>query len=151
MTNREQVDLIYDAVKKINQAYEYWCAKNGVTLYEMQLYYIIKESGKESMTQKSLSEKLDAPKTSVNSIIKKQIEKGFVKMETNPLDRREKMLSLTQKGKDWAEKLVLPLFEFEEKAVSSLKERNLQVATKCQNEFADSLLAQIKKMTDGDL
>ena len=87
----------------------------------------------------------------MNSIIKKQIEKGFVKMETNPLDRREKMLSLTQKGKDWAEKLVLPLFEFEEKAVSSIKERNLQIAAKCQNEFADSLLTQIKKMTDGDL
>lgn len=81
--SRNKVDQIYDSVKKINQAYEIWAANHNLTLYEMQIYCIIIESGKQTITQKELCKQLDAPKTSINSIIKKQLNTGRIKMDVH--------------------------------------------------------------------
>ena len=48
---RIKINKIYDAVKKVNRAYEIWAAKHGLTLYEMQIYYVI-EIGRASCRER---------------------------------------------------------------------------------------------------
>ena len=71
-----------------------------MTLYEMQIYYRIMERSLQKeqayITQKELCDELDAPKTSINSIIKRQLKTGYIEMEVNPANRREKIISLTE-------------------------------------------------------
>ena len=38
--------------KKVNRAYEVWASSHGLTLYELQIYYVIIESGNRMITQK---------------------------------------------------------------------------------------------------
>ncbi len=137
---RNKINKIYDSVKKINRAYDIWSANHGLTLYEMQVYYVILENGGGPITQKDLCKQLDAPKTSINSIIKKQLSSERIMMEVNPLNKREKIIALTSDGRDFAEKLIFPLFRYEEEAIASIKDSDFDIAIGVQTEFADNLL-----------
>lgn len=147
MTNREYVDLIYDSVKQINSVYEKWSLKHGLTLYEMQVYYVLLQKKEERITQKELCEILDAPKTSVNSMIKKQIQRGYVELCVNEKNKREKIVKLTQDGMVFAKQLILPLFKMEEEAISMLDTKKIQQAIHIQLRFANALR---EKMEDED-
>ncbi|MCI5736208.1 MAG: hypothetical protein SOY48_03335 [Eubacterium sp.] len=140
---RIKINKIYDAVKKVNRAYEIWAAKHGLTLYEMQIYYVIVENGGGAITQKDLCTQLDAPKTSINSIIKKQLKTNRIEMSVNPLNKREKVITLTKEGEKFANNLVLPLFEYENEIVSKIDEKELEIAVKVENDFANGLIEKV--------
>ena len=70
LMNRDKINRIYESVQKVNQVYEVWAGKHKLTLYEMLMFYEIFQKENMEITQKELSIKLEAPKTSVNSIIK---------------------------------------------------------------------------------
>lgn len=140
---RIKINKIYDAVKKVNRAYEIWAAKHGLTLYEMQIYYVIVENGGGAITQKDLCTQLDAPKTSINSIIKKQLKTNRIEMSVNPLNKRKKVITLTKEGEKFANNLVLPLFEYENEIVSKIDEKELEIAVKVENDFANGLIEKV--------
>lgn len=142
---RNKIDRMYEAVRKINQVYEKWAALHGLTLYEMQIYYEIMKSGETEITQKDLCRKLDAPKTSVNSIIKKQLQAGYIEMKVNPLNRREKMISLTKSGLKIAKELIEPLLQYEEEAAGQICDDEMEIAIETQNRFADILLGKVEQ------
>lgn len=143
--SREKIDCIYETVKKINHAYELWATAHDLTLYELQIYYEMVKNDSEAMTQKDLCQKLDAPKTSINSIIKKQLNTGYIKMQTNPQNKREKIISLTTSGQVFAQALIQPLFQYEEEAATMLDEKEMAAAITIQNQFADTLLQKVEK------
>lgn len=142
---RRKIDRIYEAVQKINQVYDIWAVSHGLTLYEMQMYYEMLRSDNQVMTQKNLCQKLDAPKTSINSIIKRQLQTGYIELHINPQNKREKVISLTKAGKDFAQKLVNPLLKYENEAAAMLDDEELEIAIAVQNRFADILLEKVEK------
>lgn len=73
----------------------------------MQLYYALMERAEKTMTQKQLCDELQAPKTSINSIVKDQLKQGYIQLDTNPQNRKEKLISLTEKGQEYANQLIL--------------------------------------------
>ena len=145
---RNKIDRMYEAVRKINQAYEKWAALHGLTLYEMQIYYEMIKGGETVITQKDLCQKLDAPKTSVNSIIKKQLQAGYIEMNVNPLNKREKVISLTDSGQKIAKELIEPLFQYEEEAAGQIRNDEMETAIETQNRFADILLGKVEQKNE---
>lgn len=145
---RDTIDRMYEAVRKINQVYEKWSALHGLTLYEMQIYYEIMKSGEAVITQKDLCQKLDAPKTSVNSIIKKQLQAGYIEMNVNPSNKREKVISLTKAGQKFAKELIEPLFQYEEEAAGQICDDEMETAIETQNRFADILLGKVEQKNE---
>lgn len=143
--SREKIDRIYESVKKINHAYEVWAVAHGLTLYELQLYYEMLKSEEETVTQKDLCHKMDAPKTSINSIIKKQLSTGYIEMQTNPQNKREKVISLTKSGQVFAQALVQPLLRYEEEAAAMLSDKEIDAAIAAQSQFANILLQKVQK------
>lgn len=146
--NRNKINQIYEAVRKINHTYEIWSAAHGLTLYEMQIYYVMLEKETEQITQKELCKKLDAPKTSISSMIKRQLKTGYIEMNTNPENKREKIISLTESGKMFAKELIQPLFQYEEETASMINEKELDTAIKIQNQFADLLLRKVEQTNE---
>lgn len=149
MTKRERVDGIYEAIQKVNQVYGKWTSAHGMTLYEMQIYYRIMERSLQKeqayITQKELCDELDAPKTSINSIIKRQLKTGYIEMEVNPANRREKIISLTETGKQYARELVLPLFQSEEEAAAQFTEQEMTEVIRMQEKFTDALAKSMEE------
>lgn len=141
--SRNNVDRIYDTVKKINRVYETWSDLHGLTLYEMQMFYVIWRRESRCITQKELCQELDAPKTSVNSIIKRQLQAGWIVMEVNPRNKREKVISLTEAGEAFTKRLIDPLLAYEEEAAAQMNDEEAEIAVRVQNRFADYLLERI--------
>lgn len=135
---------MYEAVRKINQTYEIWAASHGLTLYEMQIYYVMIKKDDMVITQKDLCMELDAPKTSINSIIKKQLQTGYIEMNVNPQNKREKVLSLTEYGKQFAQELIEPLLRYQEEATAMIDSDEMEAAIEVQNRFADILLGMVR-------
>ena len=57
-------------------------------------------------------------------------------MEVNPANRREKIISLTETGKQYARELVLPLFQ---------SEQEMTEAIRMQEKFADALAKSMEE------
>ena len=142
MTKRERVDGIYEAIQKVNQVYGKWASAHGMTLYEMQIYYRIT---KRSLQKEQAYITKKEPKTSINSIIKRQLKTGYIEMEVNPANRREKIISLTETGKQYARELVLPLFQSEEEAAAQFTEQEMTEVIRMQEKFADALAKSMEE------
>jgi MarR family transcriptional regulator for hemolysin len=68
-----------------------------VTRYHFILSLIYNHDGQ--LTQNALAQILDKDKSAMVSIINMLTAKGFVYRETNPIDRREHLLRVTEKAK----------------------------------------------------
>ena len=64
-------------------------------------------------------------------------------MEVNPANRREKIISLTETGKQYARELVLPLFQSEEEAAAQFTEMTKVI--RMQEKFADALAKSMEE------
>lgn len=140
---RDRIDRMYDSVRKVNQAYEIWASAHGLSSYEMQIYYEMIKNGDTAITQKDLCLMLDAPKTSINSIIKKLLQTGRISMNVNPLNKREKVISFTDTGRKFAKELISQLFRYEEEAAAMINGDEMEAAIEVQNRFADILLEKV--------
>ena len=60
-------------------------------------------------------------------------------MEVNPANRREKIISLTETGKQYARELVLPLFQ------SEFTEQEMTEVIRMQEKFADALAKSMEE------
>ena len=63
-------------------------------------------------------------------------------MEVNPANRREKIISLTETGKQYARELVLPLFQSEE---AQFTEQEMKEVIRMQEKFADALAKSMEE------
>ena len=142
---RNDINFIYDSLKKIDRAYEYWAAKHGLTLYELDVYYTFIDGKKDKITQKDLCDCLYAPKTSVNSVIKKQIETGRIEMQVNPDNKREKIIVLTDRGRKFAEEIIYPLFKCEEDAINSFTAGEIDAVVNIQTKFANTFMDKVRE------
>ena len=70
---------------------------------------------------------------------------GYIEMEVNPANRREKIISLTETGKQYARELVLPLFQSEEEAAAQFTEQEMTEAIRMQEKFADALAKSMEE------
>ena len=70
---------------------------------------------------------------------------GYIEMEVNPANRREKIISLTETGKQYARELVLPLFQSEEEAAAQFTEQEMTEVIRMQEKFADALAKSMEE------
>lgn len=66
-------------------------------------------------------------------------------MEVNPANRREKIISLAETGKQYAREMILPLFQSEEKAVAQFTEQEMTEVIRMQEKFADTLAKSMEE------
>ena len=64
-------------------------------------------------------------------------------MEVNPANRREKIISLTETGKQYVRELILPLFQSEEEA--QFTEQEMKEVIRMQEKFADALAKSMEE------
>lgn len=85
---------------------------------EVAVLYSLSDGCEHS--QKSICDEWLIPKTTINSVIHKMLKEGYVQITS--LAGREKMLALTQDGKDYAKKILIPLRKAESYALDKTLE-----------------------------
>ena len=109
----------------IEKIYEDYAKSVGLTYMSLTVLQIIYHSDK-LCTQKNICEDSRYNKQIVNSIIKTFYAKGYVDLKEIPTDRRNKNVTLTEPGKKYADEILVPLSEIEEKALSVISDKETE-------------------------
>ena len=109
----------------IEKIYEDYAKSVGLTYMSLTVLQIIYHSDKPC-TQKNICEDSLYNKQIVNSIIKGFYDKGYIELKEMPEDRRNKNVTLTAPGRKYADEILAPLAEIEEKALSAISDNETE-------------------------
>jgi DNA-binding MarR family transcriptional regulator len=112
---KEDIKKYYDLWFTFNNIYDRWAKMHGLTVNTLFVYYTIHEN-EGVCTQQVISERLQLPKQTVNSILKIIQKNGYIQMTADKNDKRNKLICFTPYGKHYTEKLMGALYNFEENA-----------------------------------
>lgn len=132
--NREAIDQINRCMNRIDGLYYMASRKLGVKDNTLLLFYVLNDGKVHS--QKEICEEWLIPRTTINTVVKEAVNKGYVRLEHSD-HTREKTIMLTEAGKTYADRLLQKVFAAEEQAL----ERTLQ-------EFSPELLKGLEAFTN---
>ena len=132
--NREAIDQINRCMNRIDGLYYMASRKLGVKDNTLLLFYVLNDGKVHS--QKQICEEWLIPRTTINTVVKEAVNKGYVRLEHSD-HTREKTIMLTEAGKTYADRLLQKVFAAEEQAL----ERTLQ-------EFSPELLKGLEAFTN---
>lgn len=94
-----------------NALYTRWADAHEINYYLLFVLYAL--DGQEAMTQKMICDCTGLTKQTVNSVIRSLKNEGYVVLSPGREDRREKQVSLTEKGIAYSQEVLAPLHELE--------------------------------------
>jgi DNA-binding MarR family transcriptional regulator len=117
----EQVDEFCLLYRDINVQYDIYAKSVGMS-YDSALVLCMIYGHEEGCTQKDLRDETFLSKQTINTIITSFWKQGLIKLTELESDRRMKMVSFTEKGLEYAEKIVPKIKIAENMAMDSLTE-----------------------------
>ena len=104
---------MWEAWGRTNALYTAWCTAAGQNQYRLFVLYAIRAH--EPVTQKEIADSTGLSKQTVSTVMRALKEEELVVLRAGKSDRREKNVYLTQKGKQYAEEILAPLHQLEQR------------------------------------
>ena len=111
-------------ISELNECTNALIAKTGLSYSEFAVLYTLAKDG--CSTQKKIGKEWLIPKQTVFNVCKDFRQKGLVQIGEQSTDKRERAMSLTQKGHDAADPIVRASDELGERVFASLGEKNAE-------------------------
>ena len=121
-------------ISEINERIDALIAKTGLSYSEFAVLYTIAKDGRS--TQKKISEEWLIPKQTIFNVCKDFRQKELVQPSEQSVDKRERAMSLTQKGRDAADPIVRASDELGERVFVRLGEKTPRSYFRCWSAFA---------------
>ena len=132
-------DELGKKIGDIDKRIDMLIAKTGLSYSEFAVLYTLAKDGRS--TQKKISEEWFIPKQTVFNVCKDFRQKGLVQIGEQSTDKRERAMSLTQKGHDVADPIVRASDELGERVFARLGEKKRREAIF----VADALLRDLRQ------
>ncbi len=142
--------LLNDYCKLRDRQYAVYdkCAKiNGLTINELFVLDILWFSN-NGETQKTISERMSVNKQTINSIINKLEKQKFVKFIEVEKDKRNKLVCLTDSGKEYAKDIIPPAAKADNLAMAELGLTKAQELVKLTTEFTENMEKYFKSIKE---
>ena len=117
-------DELGKKIGDIDKRIDMLIAKTGLSYSEFVVLYTLAKDGRS--TQKKIGQEWLIPKQTVFNVCKDFRQKGLVQIDEQSADKRERAMSLTQKGHDVADPIVRASDELGERVFARLGEKNAQ-------------------------
>jgi DNA-binding MarR family transcriptional regulator len=122
--------------------YDDYAKKNGILMKTLlvlnALYY-----SKDGMTQKEICQRTFNSKQTVNLIIKNLLQEGYITIEEDTYDKRNKFVKMTDEGRDYAKIPVVHITWAEDTAMSMFTEEEQEQLINLSRKFTKNLTALI--------
>lgn len=115
----DRIRLLNKQEKEVNHIYSEIISSFGLSGSAFWILYALSDSAQE-YTQQRFSEEWLFPKQTVNSAIKRLMEKGYISLSCISNQRKEKSIRLTSDGNLFMQKCVKPVLEAEQIALSKM-------------------------------
>ena len=124
MESREFYFELCKLLNSLNNSYDKYAKRNGIVSNNLLWLVYALSDGKEH-TQLEMCNHTSLPKTTVNTLIKDLENNQYVTIKKG-IDKRETLVSLTEKGKTYANNLLKDLFDKEDEIFLKNKKLALQ-------------------------
>jgi DNA-binding MarR family transcriptional regulator len=131
-TVEREIGELSSAINRISSLYQNWAQENGALYGVVQVLYVLYFY--DAVTQKQISDICEIPKQTVNNAIRQFRKDNYIIIASSDKDKRRKEISLTEIGKEYAEKTLEPFFKLNENVFG-------RVETKLVRELVKSLAA----------
>ena len=138
-------DQFMDCTRQMDDLYARFAKSNGLTYMSLLVLDCICDRP-AGCTQKEICEVTFYSKQSVNLIVKKFLEQGFVRLEEIPEDRRNKRITLTEKGRAWADATIFRFWDAEERAMAALTEEERTLFLQTMRRFVAGLTENVEAL-----
>lgn len=118
--------------------YESYAKKHGLNSKSLLVFMWIYHNP-HGMTQESIAKRTFSTKQVIQAIVKTYMKKGILYLEPSRIDRRKKLIRLTETGQQFAAELLEPLADFEAQAMSALTLEEQKVLLSATATFTDRL------------
>lgn len=115
---QDNIRQLSKTIHQINGLYHKEIHQMDLNLYETRVLYALYID--KLKTQKEISEQYEMPKQTINNFITALHKQGFIEITADERDHRQKILALTDAGKDYAHRTLSPLLKFEEDVVAKI-------------------------------
>jgi DNA-binding MarR family transcriptional regulator len=127
--------------------YDEYAKRNGILMKTFlvlnALFY-----AKDGMTQKEICDTVYESKQTVSLIIKKLLKDGYVTMEENTEDKRNKTVKMTDEGRAYAEKPVRHITWAEDTAMSMFTPEEQKQFIDLSRTFTKNLIKLVNQETE---
>lgn len=149
------MDDIYNAVRrlmlantKIDGAYYYFSRRLGIKENVLSLLYALDDGAPH--TQKQICEDWQIPKTTVNTNVQELVKGGYAMLVPGE-GTREKTICLTERGREYARRLMKVVYEVEQAAMERVLSRFSQEFVDAMELFADSICCEFRSRLEQGL
>ena len=116
---QKQLELINQQIKELANIYKLSLVKFNISENEFWIWYALIIMNEEC-TQQDIVNNWFISKQTVNTIIKKLVKNNYITLKTMQNNHNKKIICLTKKGRDYGEKIVLPMSSMELKSFGKL-------------------------------
>lgn len=146
MDLREQIKLVNVSLSGILDLYRIYAKKNNLTYNELIILYTLDDY--KICTPKQICEWWALPKQTVHGILLDFEKSGYISVTTNTENKRERLISFTERGTEFARFTLNQLYAMEENAMEKLGEEKRKQFITCNSEFYERLKEEINNGTD---
>ena len=114
-------DKLMQQFQSMDKAYEDYARSKGLNYLSLMVLEEIYEFG-DGCTQKQIADDTHYPKQSVNLVVKAFLEDGIVQLKELPENRKNKGITLTEKGRQLCAEIVVPMLQQEALATTQMGE-----------------------------
>jgi DNA-binding MarR family transcriptional regulator len=139
---REQIASVNSATSRTRAVYAAWAKKKNINYHELLVLYVLHESGNH--TQKQMCDEHGIAKQTINNIIVDFVKNGYIQMVQDEKDKREKVIILTEKGREYARELISPLCAMEEAVAKKMGAERIRLFAEIALEFGNILEEEMR-------
>ena len=140
--DREDVRAYVNAYCKLRDvqfaAYEMYARRFRLTAKELFVLDLIWFS-ENGCFQSDICDRLSATKQTVSAIVKKFQKLDYVTLVESDADRRNKLIQLTEAGREYAKRVIQPAADAEIDAMSELDGEDIKELVRLTTLFSDSM------------
>lgn len=164
-TNSQEIDYLKSGVMKITKEdrknaflyckfrdeqfalYDEYAKSNGILMKTFLVLNVLFYA-KDGMSQREICGRTFQSKQTVSLIIKNLLADGYVTLSENPEDKRNKIVCMTDAGRDYAEKPVRHITWSEDTAMSMFTPEEQELLVSLSRRFTQNLTRLVKGSED---
>ncbi len=121
MTAKDQLEQLNQQIKEFVGIYHTAMTRSGISENEFWIWYALLIMGGDH-AQQDLCGMWSLSKQTVNNIVTRMVQDGYVTLEVVPGTRNRKVIRLTEAGRAYGERLVTPISLGELRAYARISE-----------------------------
>ena len=127
----------------IDRFYTIWAKQYDLTYASLFTLYAL--HNRRECTPSCIAEFLSLSKQTVASTLRRMEDKGLIRSETSRRDRRSQIVTLTDKGKAFADEVMTSLYAMEQRAFARLEDGEITEMVRINRKLASAIQAELEE------